>query len=853
MSIKIGDLAKELNVKTDFLKETLQRLYVDVENDDTIVDEKIAALMRVKIGGVSNTQKKERKKAEKAQEDEEKIKTHKKTKKKAEADAAAVAEANALAGKSLAEAPGAPETTVVETAHDKTPEKTGSTDTQKPADSATEQGGQVKRLDKVIVVKSIRDQEKEQGTDKKKADAKPAKTDTAVPVPDPAAPIVPKFNIKAGGFRQDFDDEDRKILGGARAAKKTGKSLKKTFYRPKKSFKKFGNIGDDSRSEVVTEKITPYTGVDFKPIEIQIPTDIRSIAVKVNKRPNDLIQFLIVNNGILVNINQLLGEDIIRELLKNLGYELTVTRTIEEDLLAEHQTSEKADTDKRAPIVTFMGHVDHGKTSLMDYIRKTRVTSQEKGGITQHIGAYKVHTSKGSVAFLDTPGHEAFTAMRARGAHVTDVVVLVVAADDGVMPQTKEAIHHAQAANVPIVVAINKCDLPNANPQKVKIGLQKEGLQSEDFGGKTVMVEVSAKTGKGVDELLDILMLESELLELRANPSIRARGTVIEAKKSSDQGVIATILVQNGTLSVGDIILTGIYYGKVKSMVDDVGARIESAGPSTPVSITGLQGVPEAGDEFYVVKDEKKARTLAELKQSEDHKNKMVNVQRVSLTDFHTMVVKGNVKELKIILKTDVQGSLEALMHSLGELPTDEVKVSFAHAMVGNINESDVMLAIVANSVIIGFNVKVDPKAEALAKSEKIDIKLYGIIYEAISDVKAAMEGLLEPIEQEVFQGVAKIKQVFPSKIGKVAGTIVVKGTIHRKDNICVKRGGEVIWKGKIASLKRFKDDAREVKEGFECGILLDGFNNIVENDLIEAYVIEKIARRLEGSSDKKA
>ncbi len=474
------------------------------------------------------------------------------------------------------------------------------------------------------------------------------------------------------------------------------------------------------------------------------------------------------------------------------------------------------------------------------------VAKSEKGGITQHIGAYRVATAKGAVTFLDTPGHAAFTAMRARGASATDVVVLVVAADDGVMPQTKEAIDHARAAGVPIVVAINKCDLPGAHPDRVRAELQKEGLTTEVWGGTTIMVEVSAVTGEGVDNLVEMLMLESEMLELKANPHIRARGVVIESKKTPEQGVVVTLLVQNGTLHTNDVVLCGRYYGKVKAMIDDMGERIPAAPPSMPVKILGLQGMPESGEEFFVVKDEKKAKTLSELKQTEKRQKSIAGSKRVSLEDLHARILEGAIKELKIIIKTDVQGSVEALANSLSDLSNDEVKVKIIHSGVGNINESDAMLAMVSDAIIIGFHVKPEEKAEEIIKNEKIDSRFYEVIYEAIADVKAGMEGLLEPELKEVFQGFAQVVEIFPARVGKAAGCKIIKGTVHRKDKIRVKRGKEVIFEGEIFSLKRFKDDVKEVKEGFECGISVKDFNNINPNDVIEAYVIEKIARRLE-------
>ncbi|MBU0683658.1 MAG: translation initiation factor IF-2, partial [Candidatus Omnitrophica bacterium] len=583
--------------------------------------------------------------------------------------------------------------------------------------------------------------------------------------------------------------------------------------------------------------------------QIQMPVSVRVLAPRINIKPNLIIQYL-MDKGAFININQDLEEGIARDIMAHFGYELEVSQTIEaleRELMAEHHDHKKAAGIARAPVVTFMGHVDHGKTSLLDYIRKTMVTKDEKGGITQHIGAYKVEMPKGSVTFLDTPGHAAFTAMRARGANATDVVVLVVAADDGVMPQTKEAIDHARAANVPIVVAINKCDLPGANPDHVKKGLQQEGLTPEDWGGKTIMVEVSALTGEGVDHLVEMLMLESEMLELKANPKLRARGVVIESKKTPGQGVVATLLVQNGTLRGGDVVLCGIYYGKVKAMMNNLGERIQEAFPSTPVEILGLQGVPSAGEEFFVVKDEKKAKTLAVLKQGADRHKNMAGSQRVTLEDLYARILEGEIKELKIILKTDVQGSAEALKQSLQQLSASEVKVSLIHTAVGNINESDVMLAMVSNAIIIGFNVKIDSQSESLAKNEKIDFHIYDVIYEAMADVKAGMEGLLEPEEIEVFQGTAQIREIFPSKTGKAAGCAVTKGVIHRKDKIRIKRGQEIVFEGEINFLKRFKDDVRDVKDGFECGISIKGFNDIRKNDIIEAFIIEKVARRLKA------
>ena len=594
--------------------------------------------------------------------------------------------------------------------------------------------------------------------------------------------------------------------------------------------------------------------VKLKVLEFDIPISLKDLAIKINVRANELILKLMTKN-VLATINQNLGEDAVINILKDYGFEFRKPQKVEAQIVREHrELEEKQDLvhmRTRPPVVTFMGHVDHGKTSLLDFIRKTRVADKEKGGITQHIGAYEVKLPKGSVTFLDTPGHQAFTAMRARGANATDVVVLVVAADDGVMPQTKEAIDHARAAKVTIVVALNKCDLPTANVDKVKGQLSQIGLTPEDWGGKTIVVPVSAKTGEGVDSLLEMLILESELLELKANPSMRARGVVIEGKLSSGQGPVATVLVKNGTLRVGEMVVSGMHYGRIKAMMNDKIARIKEAGPSKPVSILGLSGVPMAGDEFFVVKDEKKARTLSVLKQDEDRQRKLMASKRITLEDFYRKMKDGVAKDLAIVLKGDVQGSIEALQKSLLELNTKDVSVNIIHSDVGGINESDVMLAMVSNSVIIGFNVKVDEGAEALAAKEGIEIKNYGIIYEAIQDVVAAMEGLLEPALKENFVGRAQVRQVFKvTKAGTIAGSYVVKGKIVRSGIAKLVRDKQVVYEGKIASLKRFKDDVRDVAEGFECGIGLDRHDDIKVGDLIEIYQVEKVARRLESRRD---
>lgn len=585
--------------------------------------------------------------------------------------------------------------------------------------------------------------------------------------------------------------------------------------------------------------------LDLKVLKVDLPITVKELALKLQTRPSDLIKKLLVKN-ILVTINQSLDEENARVIAQDFGYAIEQLPTQEETLLAEHEKEDPAKLKPRAPIVTFMGHVDHGKTSLLDMIRKTKVVDKEAGGITQHIGAYEVTLPKGRVTFLDTPGHAAFTAMRARGANITDIVVLVVAADDGIMPQTIEAIDHARAANVPILVAINKIDKQNINLDKVKKQLAERELMPEGWGGKTITVSVSAKTGQGIDELLEMLLLEAEMLELKANPDRPASGVVVEAELSKGKGPIATVLVSSGTLKIGDMIIVGLNYGKIKAMLDDKGLRISEAGPARPVEILGLSGVPLAGERFYVVTDEKKAKDIVSVKRMEAEKKKLdTRAQKITLEDLYDKIKEGDVKELRIILKADVQGSLEAIKDSLEKLSTKEVKLFVIHGQVGNINESDVMLASASNAVILGFHVAITPEARALSKQEGVDIRLYNIIYEAVSDVKAAMEGLLEPVIEETFLGRAEVRQVFKvSRVGVVAGCYVSKGTIPRNATAKLIRNQEVIFKGKISSLKHIKDDIKEAREGFECGISLS-FNDIKKGDLIEAIEIRKVARRL--------
>ncbi len=668
------------------------------------------------------------------------------------------------------------------------------------------------------------------------------------------------LGVKVKGHMSALDEETVEIVRHEFESKKKPKAEKKPKVEKIVKKSKEDPVKEVPREEARTKQDpakprTVSSEVEekaLKPLEVELPLTVKQLATKLNMKPNELIKIL-MKKGIFANLNQSLADDAVIEIAKGFGYGIKNAPTMEEELLKEHKEvehrSEKKGQAARAPIVTLMGHVDHGKTSLLDYIRKTKITAKEKGGITQHIGAYGIDIGRrGRVTFLDTPGHAAFTAMRARGANATDIVVLVVAANDGVMPQTVEAIDHAKVANVPIVVAINKCDLPNISMDKVKKQLSTHGLTPEDWSGKTITVPVSAKTGEGIDRLLEMLLLEAELLELRANPNLHARGVVVEGKLSPGKGPVATVLVKNGTLKAGDVILTGLHYGRVKAMIDDRGKRVDTAPPSMPVEILGLSGVPESGDEFFVVKDEKKARTLSLLKREEKRTGKLSGMQRMSLEDLYARIKDGSVKELKVIIKADVQGSVEALKKSLDELSNKEVKFNAIHAGVGNINESDMMLALVSSAIVIGFHVKVDPGAEEISKKEMIEIKLYDIIYEAVADIRAALEGLLEPIIKESFQGRAQVRQIFHvTKVGMIAGCSVLKGTILRSSAVKLIRSKEVIFKGKIRSLKHVKDDIKEAREGLECGIALENHKDIKTGDIIESFKVEKITRRLEG------
>ncbi|MDP3919300.1 MAG: translation initiation factor IF-2 [Candidatus Omnitrophota bacterium] len=606
--------------------------------------------------------------------------------------------------------------------------------------------------------------------------------------------------------------------------------------------------GEEHKKQIAAAIKEEEATVEGGAIRIKFPITVGNFSSEIKVRVPELIKAL-MGIGIFANINQLLNEAIGAAVAEKLAISIEGIPDEADAILSRKDKDELHENLKpRPPVVTMMGHVDHGKTSLLDAIRKTNVAGGERGAITQHIGAYNVEIpGKGQVTFLDTPGHEAFTAMRARGANITDVVVLVVAADDGVMPQTIEAIDHAREAQCPIVVAMNKSDLPTANPQKVLQQLQKLDLVAEEWGGKTIIVKVSAKTGAGLDKLLDMLLLEAEVLELKANPDREAIGTVIEGHLSKGAGPVATVIVQRGTLRQGEMVVCGQHMGRVRYMRNDQGRNLKEAGPSVAVELSGLSGVPGSGDIVYAVPDEKTARKITTKKALEIREREMSGAAKhLSLAELYDRITEGNFKELKLVIKADVQGSVEALTQSLEKVSSERCRVRVIHGGTGGINESDIMLAAASDAIIIGFHVKADSQAERLGQNEGVDIHYYHIIYEAVENVRLAMEGLLDPTLSEVTEGRIEIRRIFTSsKVGTIGGGIVIKGKVTRTHPVRVLRDNVVVHEGRLGALRRFKDDVREVAEGYECGVSFPKFDDLKEGDVVESYRIEKTATKL--------
>lgn len=694
----------------------------------------------------------------------------------------------------------------------------------------------------------------ELATDEKSSEAvTPAAAEEQVAEREPRREVVMPSIIRKAADRKKVSPiirqaEPKAATAPAAAADKAGKNKRKPFTGREELHVAKGKRkrkGKQRRPSNIKSSVADQHGFEMpvapkvRDVEIGETISVGDLAAQMSVKSGEVVKVLF-NMGTMVTLNQTLDQDTAMLVVEEMGHNAVEAKQSDpEAFISQSHEVEYDDTDlePRCPVVTVMGHVDHGKTSLLDYIRKARVTDGEAGGITQHIGAYQVQTSNGEITFLDTPGHEAFSAMRARGAQATDLIILVVAADDGVKPQTIEAIKHAKSAGVPIIVAINKMDKDSADPDRVKQELATEEVIPEDWGGDTMMVQVSAHTGAGVEELLESIAMQSELLELKARASGNAKGVVVEARLDKGRGAVSTVLVQEGQLNYGDIVLIGQETGRIRAMVDDSGNNIKVAGPSMPVEVQGMGGVPAAGDEMVVVNDERKAREAAEFRQHKDREGRLARQQAAKLENMFSQMGEGEVKNVNVLIKGDVQGSIEALSESLAKLSTDEVKVSVVHGMVGAINESDINLAMASSAVVIGFNVRADAQARKLAEQEDVQIRYYSIIYEVIDDVKAAMEGLLDPEIREDVLGYVEVREVFKApKIGTIAGCFVTEGLVRRNAEVRVLRDSVVIFEGKIDSLRRFKDDVSEVKAGTECGIGVTNYNDIKVGDQLEIF-----------------
>jgi translation initiation factor IF-2 len=697
-------------------------------------------------------------------------------------------------------------------------------------------------------LKDILSKKAEKTAPKQKPKAVKAKESTAGPVIE-EIPIKEEAK-KATPSRKKRQkrplNEQEAIPKGALRRRKKEIYEKADLYEgraPRRKVKKGGKAAQEAAKKLRQTKITVPKAIKRR-IKIQETVTVAELAKSMGIKAVDLIKRLI-GLGVTLSINQAMDYETASVVADELGYELELD-SFEEAKFISETPDRPEDLVTRPPVVTIMGHVDHGKTSLLDYIRKSNIIGKESGGITQHIGAYYVETDVGDIVFLDTPGHEAFTAMRARGAQVTDLIVLVVAADDGVMPQTKEAVNHGRAANIPLLVAVNKMDKPEADPEKVKRELAEMDLAPEEWGGETIFGYISAKTGEGVDDLLGLILLQSEVLELKANPNKQARGVVIEARLDKSKGPVATVLVKSGTLRKGVYFICGEHYGRVRAMNDHRGRQMKSAEPSVPVEIYGISGVPMAGDEFIAVEDEKTAKQVIEYRKAKSKKQEVVKRGLVSLDDLYDRIKEGDIKELNIVLKADVQGSLEALSESLLKQTTEEVKLRIIHSATGAIAESDIMLASASGAIIIGFNVRANPRVAEIAERENVDIRYYDVIYNVIKDIRLAMTGLLEPVFEENVIGRVDIKEVFHiPKVGSVAGCLVTDGHVERNANIRLLRDDVVVFDGKIASLRRFKEDAKEVQSGYECGIGLENFQDIKPGDVFEVYQIKEVEAEL--------
>ena len=851
--LRVYELARDLNMTNKVLLEKLDDLDISVKSHMSSLEDDIIA--KIKSSFFSAPEKKET-----IEETRIKPTVIRRRRKKVKVEVSATPEAEPEAADEAAEKADK-EATAAEAAEDAVPES----ETPKESEAEALQEEDAAEVEEKPAAKEVKKPKK---AAKKEASAKIIK----LPIKPPEKPLkekkaAPKAKVgkRPAGKKAAAPRPPQEITPGAKDAKKRKRKKKyeesdvdKKFLKKKISFKRKAVVeGEDLYAGGYRPRKQRKMGKGKKPaggqktqitvakaikrrIKIDEAIVLSELAKRMGIKAGEIIKAM-MDMGSMATVNQTIDFETAALIAGEFDYEVE-RASFEEETILKQETDDPEKLAPRPPVVTIMGHVDHGKTSLLDVIRKSRISESEAGGITQHIGAYHVRTDKGQIAFLDTPGHEAFTAMRARGAQVTDIVVLVVAADDGVMPQTTEAINHSRAAEVPIIVAINKIDKANAEPEKVKRELAEIGLTPEDWGGDTIYVHVSAKEAEGIDELLEMILLQAEVLEFKANPDKLASGHVVEAKIDSGRGAVATVLVREGTLRAGDPVVCGMHYGRTRAMLDDRGKQVESAGPSVPVEIVGLSGVPMAGDEFLALKDEKNAKQVSEHRQQKQRSKELAQSSRLSLDKLYERMQEGEVKDLNLILKADVHGSIEALTDSLTKLSNDEVNVNVVHSASGTIAESDVSLATVSNAIIIGFNVRPSPKVQSLANEENVDMRFYNVIYDVIKDVKNAMVGMMASTFEERVMGTAEVREVFQiPKIGNIAGCYVTDGKMERRQNMRLLRDGVVVFEGKNSSLRRFKDDVKEVQAGYECGIGIENFNDIKVGDTIDCYYLEEI------------
>jgi len=859
--IRVYELARDLNLENKILLEKLDALDISVKSHMSALDDDTVAIIRQQLFGkteasieetrIKPTVIRRRKKIVKveatpeptpeasdaAEKPLEEVPEKTEPVEESEAVEAEAIQDQQPADEAVAEAEAAPPGVIVE---------------QKPSKAAKK--GKKNESAKIIQlpVKPV----------EKPAAKKPAKKETAPakvglrPAGKPAAPKPPAKQPETAGKdakkkkwqkKGDESEQDRKFLKKKISFRKKsvveGQDLYDSGFRSRKTRK-----GGKAKIPASAQKTQITTSKAIKRrIKIDEAIVLSELAKRMGIKAGEMISTL-MGMGVMATVNQSIDYDTAALVAAEFNYEVErAGAAFEEEEILKQEADDPKMLQERPPVVTIMGHVDHGKTSLLDVVRKTRITDIEAGGITQHIGAYHVATDKGNIAFLDTPGHEAFTAMRGRGAKITDIVILVVAADDGVMPQTLEAINHAKAANVPIIVAINKIDKANADPDRVKRELAEKGLTPEDWGGDTIFLHVSAKEKQGIDELLEMISLQAEVLELRANAEKLAIGHVVEAKIDSGRGPVATVLVREGTLKTGDPVVCGIHYGKIRAMLNDRGLPVESAGPSIPVEVLGLSGVPMAGDDLIALEDEKSAKQISMHRGQQYRSKELAQTNRLSLDKLFEQMQQGVVKDLNIIIKADVHGSNEALVDALTKLSNEEVKVNVVHSATGTITESDISLATVSNAIIFGFNVRPTPKIMTLAAEENVDMRFYNIIYDVIKDVKDALVGLMDSTYKEHVMGSAEVREVFQiPKVGAIAGSYVTDGKFERGKSIRVVRDGVQLYAGKNSSLRRFKDDVKEVNSGYECGIGVENFNDIKAGDVLECYYMEEIKPKIE-------